>query len=189
MIHFFSNEKTGVPFVSLPHRFDKKNNIVVNINSEASSRRLTVAKAVEVLAALRKLSDLPIMLIGAPKEKLFVDEVFSKLEEKNNVHNLAGKTNLSSLIELLASASIMLTTDSGPAHLANALGTHTVVLFGAGDEKNTAPYNSNRTIVRLNKLSCEPCLKNTCVRYEVPQCLQQLDTELIISKVKSQLQS
>jgi ADP-heptose:LPS heptosyltransferase len=90
------------------------------------------------------------------------------------------------LVTLLASAQVMLSTDSGPAHLANALGTHTVVLFGAGNENNTAPYNAdNRTIVRLNKLSCEPCQKNVCVKYKIPQCLQQLDVDMIVSKVKN----
>ena len=88
----------------------------------------------------------------------------------------------------MASAQVMLTTDSGPAHLANALGTHTVVLFGAGKESNTAPYNiGDRTIIRLNKLSCEPCQKNVCLKYEVPQCLQQLDVDMIVSKVQDQL--
>jgi hypothetical protein len=63
-----------------------------------------------------------------------------------------------------------------------------VVLFGAGDEKNTAPYNYDLcSVVRLNKLSCEPCRKNVCKRYEVPQCLQQLDMGMIVNKVKDQL--
>ena len=82
----------------------------------------------------------------------------------------------------------MLTTDSGPAHLANALGTHTVVLFGAGDENNTAPYNHEyRTIIRLGKLDCEPCRKNVCIRYGTPQCLEQLDTHMIIQTTQLQL--
>ncbi len=81
----------------------------------------------------------------------------------------------------------MLTTDSGPAHVANALGTPAIVLFGAGNENNTAPYNNNKKIIRLNKLSCEPCLKNRCKLYEVPQCLQQLDTGFIISQVTTSL--
>ncbi len=184
LIQFFSKQKLGDPMVLLQHGVERKNSIVVNINSEASSRRFTIAKAIEILNALRKASALPIMLIGAPKEKSFVEEVFNKLDRKDNIYNLAGTTNLSALIELLASASILLTTDSGPAHVANALGTHTVVLFGAGNENNTAPYNSNRTIIRLNKLGCEPCLKNACKLYEVPQCLQQLDSSFIISQVK-----
>ena len=92
------------------------------------------------------------------------------------------------LAETLASGQLLLTTDSGPAHLANALGTHTVVLFGAGKESNTAPYNKDlRNIIRLGQLDCEPCEKNICVRYGTPQCLERLDTIQIIETVKLHL--
>jgi heptosyltransferase II len=188
LLRLYTENETGTPVVKLQHSFQKKDHVVVNINSEASSRRLTVSKAVEEISALRKTVAQAIVLIGAPKEKPFVDEVFEQLGNKTGIENLAGKTNLSSLIELLASAQVMLTTDSGPAHLSNALGTYTVVLFGAGEEKNTAPYNYDLcSVVRLNKLSCEPCRKNVCKRYEVPQCLQQLDMDMIVNKVKDQL--
>jgi ADP-heptose:LPS heptosyltransferase len=189
LLGLYTERERGTPKVVLTHPFIKKDHLVVNINSEASSRRLTVNKAVEEIDELRRRINNPIFLIGAPNEKAFVEEVFEKLQDKNGVENLAGKTNLASLIELLASAQLMLSTDSGPAHLANALGTYTIVLFGAGKETNTAPFNEDlRTIIRLNKLSCEPCQKNICVRYEVPQCLQQLDVSMIVSKIKEQLQ-
>jgi lipopolysaccharide heptosyltransferase II len=188
LLELFSGKKTDAPNVSLHHSFQKKPHIVVNINSEASSRRLTVPKAVEELNLLRKSIAEPIYLIGALKEKPFVDEVVNKLENKSNIENVAGRTNLPQLVELLASAQLVLTTDSGPAHLANALGTHTLVLFGAGNEANTAPYNKSLlTAIRLGKLSCEPCVKNVCKLYEVPQCMQQLNMEMVISKVFKQL--
>lgn len=190
LLELFTGKKAGAPEVWLQHQYPKKAGIVVNINSEAQSRRLTVSKAVEEIKALRNAVDLPIVLIGAPKEKAFVAEVFERLEKKENIENLAGNTALPALVEVLASASLMLSTDSGPAHLANALGTKTVVLFGAGNENNTAPYNTAfNTVIRLNQLSCEPCLKNVCVRYKVPQCLQQLDVAVIINKTVQQLQN
>lgn len=186
----FAGHKSLHPEVRLVHSFSKKNFIVVNINSEASSRRLTVSKAVEEISALRSLISMPIYLIGAPKEKAFVDNVFAQLSTKENITNIAGQTPLPALIELLASAQLLLSTDSGPAHLANALGTRTVVLFGAGNENNTAPFNAARnSVIRLGQLSCEPCLKNTCARYEVPQCLQQLDSNQIARRVKAQLET
>jgi ADP-heptose:LPS heptosyltransferase len=189
LLELFTGKKAAPPNVSLQHSFHKGQHVVVNINSEASSRRLTIPKAVEELNLLRKNITAPIYLIGAPKEKAFIDEVVNNLENKNQIQNVAGKTSLLQLAELLASAQLVLTTDSGPAHLANALGTHTIVLFGAGNEANTAPYNSSLlTRIRLGKLSCEPCVKNICKLYEVPQCMQQLDMEMIISKAVKQLE-
>jgi ADP-heptose:LPS heptosyltransferase len=91
-------------------------------------------------------------------------------------------------MQLFATSAVVLTTDSGPAHVANALGVHTIVLFGAGNENNTAPYNkNNRTIIRLGQLACEPCVSNTCKLYGVPQCLQRLDENVITAAVENAL--
>ncbi len=180
--------KTKLPAVpiQLKHSFKKENYIVVNINSEASSRRLTEEKAVELLSVLQRAVPQRIILIGAPKEVPFIHGVLKKLGE-TGFDNRAGKTTLPQLAELLAAAKLLLTTDSGPAHLANALGTHTIVLFGAGNEQHTAPYNKTlRTIIRLGQLSCEPCEKNVCVRYPTPQCLERLNTIAIVNEVVRQ---
>lgn len=183
LLQTFSNTHIPAPVLQLRHAQSKQDYLVVNINSEASSRRLTEAKAVELLTMLEKKVSQKIVLIGAPKEMPFVHGVLKKLPP-NRFENQCGKTTLPQLVELLAAARLLLTTDSGPAHLANALGTHTIVLFGAGNEKETAPYNASlRTIIRLNHLSCEPCEKNKCLRFETPQCLERLDSAFIVTQV------
>lgn len=185
----FTGKESGPLNVRLHHSFAKRNYVVVNINSEASSRRLTQAKAVEILSALQKSFEEKIVLIGGPKEASFVNGVLQTMNDKAGIESLAGKTSLADLVQVLASAKAVLTTDSGPAHLSNALGTQTVVLFGAGNENNTAPYNKacGQTI-RLGKLSCEPCTKNVCVQFGTPQCLELLETEKILSSLKDALQ-
>ena len=189
LLEKFTGRKSMHGFIKLKHSIQKDTYIVVNINSEASSRRLTEQKAIELLSLLQKTIPEKIVLIGAPKEAGFVYEVLKKLPGEN-IESKAGKTTLPQLVSLLASAKLLLTTDSGPAHLANALDTFTVVLFGAGNELKTAPYNENlRSIIRLNQLSCEPCEKNVCVRYGTPQCLERLDAGLIVREVAAHLKS
>lgn len=183
LLESYTGQAAGRPVVALQHGYPKEGAVVVNINSEAASRRLTVAKATELLNNLCAATDRAIILVGAPKEAPFVASVVRQLADPGRVKNRAGTTSLPQLAQVLASASLVLTTDSGPAHLSNALGTHTVVLFGAGNENNTAPYGTgHRTIIRLNRLSCEPCLKNVCVRYGLPQCLEQLNSSLIVEQ-------
>ena len=174
--------------VQLHHSFSRQDYIAININSEASSRRLTVPKAVEIITAVRERFAEKMVLIGGPNEKEFVEAVLESTTNKNNIESLAGKTSLKELVRVLASAKLLLSTDSGPAHLANALGTQTVVLFGAGNENNTAPYNKELLqTIRLGKLSCEPCTKNICVQFDTPQCLELLETEVIITAMKKAL--
>jgi len=181
LLEFYTNKQPAPIDVRMPHSFAKGDHLVVNINSEASSRRLTVPKAVEILNEVRQAFPNKIVLIGGPGEKQFVEDVYRQLKNKTGIESVAGKTSLYQLIETLASAKLVLTTDSGPAHLANALGTQTVVLFGAGNENNTAPYDKTRLqVLRLGKLSCEPCTKNVCIQFGTPQCLELLETEKII---------
>lgn len=183
LLERFSGSTVNIPAVRLALPEIKRNNaLVININSEASSRRLPFAKAVSLVDAVRKATDCPIILVGGPAEKAFVDSVYAALASTDNMENMAGKTDLPQLLALLASCTVMLSTDSGPAHLANAAGTHTVVLFGAGNEKITAPYNPNKTIIRLGQLPCEPCVSNTCKRFDEPHCLTLLD-EMTVAAV------
>ena len=181
----FIKTEVDVPSVELNTSItEKKNAVIVNINSEASSRRLPAEKAVSIINLLRKQITEEIILVGSTKEKIFVDEVYQQLDNKNNITNSSGKTNLPELINLLGSCPVMLTTDSGPAHVANALSTYTVVLFGAGNENNTAPYNkTNRSIIRLGQLTCEPCVSNTCKLYGTPKCLVMLDENIIVQQI------
>ena len=188
LLSLFTGKTADNITVGLHQNKMREDYVVVNINSEASSRRLTVAKAVEIISALRMNMQQTIVLIGAPKEKAFIDSVLALLPQADNIVSRAGDTTLPQLAQLLGSAKAMLTTDSGPAHLANALQTPTIVLFGAGNEANTAPYMAQYcTVIRLGELSCEPCRKNVCVRYETPQCLERLSTTFIVEQVKAKI--
>jgi heptosyltransferase II len=185
LLEQFVGQQLAIPTVSLLYGDEHiKESLVVNINSEATSRRLPVLKAVSIIDAIRKAIPNEILLVGSPKEKVFVDEVFHLLFDKKSITNIAGQTSLKEMVNVFASCKAALSTDSGPAHVCNALGKKTIVLFGAGNEKNTAPFNKENCIVmRLGKLSCEPCVKNICKVYGTPECLLQLDEELIVENI------
>jgi lipopolysaccharide heptosyltransferase II len=159
------------------------NKVLVNFNSEASSRRMPIDKAKTIIDLLTNtFKTATFAFIGSPKEAAFVEQVIDKAENTDRIENLAGKTDLAGLINLVAASAAILTTDSGPAHLANSVGTPTIVLFGAGNEHNTAPYNKQYlTVIRYGKLSCEPCVKNTCKLYGIPKCMQMIDDLQIIN--------
>ncbi|GAA4334839.1 lipopolysaccharide heptosyltransferase II [Mucilaginibacter gynuensis] len=163
------------------------NRVIINFNSEASSRRMPVAKGRELLNQLT--AALPghyFELVGAPKDSPYVEELLSGLNHADRLINSCGKTNLSGLTRLMAESKAILTTDSGPAHLANSVGLPTVVLFGAGNEHNTAPYNKeDLSVIRYGQLSCEPCVKNTCKLYGIPKCMELLNNQKIIEALST----
>lgn len=172
-----------------PASKDASSKVVINFNSEASSRRMPVDKGRSIINALTAhFTDLSFVFVGSPKEAPFIDELLKGTNNPNRLHNQAGKTNLKGLADLMASSKAVLTTDSGPAHLANALDAPTIVLFGAGNELNTAPYNkTNLHVIRYGELPCEPCVRNTCKLYGVPKCMEMLDEEKIIKALSLHL--
>lgn len=159
------------------------NRVLINFNSEADSRRMPLDKAKTIINLLTNtFTGTTFTFIGSPKEGAFVEQVIDYAENRVRIGNFAGKTDLISLSALMAASAAVLTTDSGPAHLANSVGTPTIVLFGAGNEHNTAPYNKQHLkIIRYGKLSCEPCVKNTCKLYGIPKCMQLIDELQIIN--------
>jgi lipopolysaccharide heptosyltransferase II len=182
-------EATGANIPSQPAVFLQNqsikhpNRIIVNVNSEAESRRLPVAKAISIINLLRRQTDAELVLVGSPKEKPHVDAVYKGLAYRDGIVNEAGNTNMKQFIELLGTAPVMLTTDSGPMHLANALGVHTIALEGASDERNTAPFNiAKSTLIRSGTLPCEPCVKNVC-RFGEPLCLLNMQDQQIVTAV------
>jgi lipopolysaccharide heptosyltransferase II len=175
---FLQNRSTLIP-----------NRVIINVNSEAEARRLPVEKAIGILSLLRASTDAELVLVGSPKEVPHVQAVYDGVIDKTNILMMAGKTNLRQLMDLFGTAPVMLTTDSGPMHLANALGVHTVALEGASDEKNTAPYNAaKRTLIRSGLLPCEPCVKNVC-KFGVPKCLMNMQEVTIVNAVLQALET
>ncbi len=184
LLVLFSNKNAAPISVQFKKNGKASEQIIVNINSEATSRRLPTEKAVSLINTLRAQVNNEIVLTGSPAEKEFVDTVYNMLNDKNRITNIAGKTNLHELADVIANSKILLSTDSGIAHLGNALGVYTIVLFGAGNENKTAPFNKeNCTTIRLGELSCEPCENNICRKFGTPKCLTLLSNQRITGEI------
>ena len=96
--------------------------------------------------------------------------------------NLAGRTPLKALAALLARAAVTVSVDSGPMHLAAALGTPLVALFGPTDPSRTGPYGPGPRCVLQERLPCVPCLDRCC---RVPQrrlCMRSLDPQRVAAE-------
>jgi heptosyltransferase II len=180
----FSGKSLGPREVKLQPQPQKTSGLILlNFNSEAESRRMPLDKGKELLNLLTQtFADTQFGLIGGPKDAVYVEELLQGAANLDRINNYCGKTTLVTLANLMAGAKVLLSTDSGPAHLANSVGLPVVALFGAGDERNTAPYNANKlTLIRAGQLPCEPCVRNVCKLYGIPKCMQLLDDARIIN--------
>jgi 3-deoxy-D-manno-octulosonic-acid transferase/heptosyltransferase-1 len=97
--------------------------------------------------------------------------------------NLGGRTTLRELASLYRDASLVITTDSGPMHLAAAVGTPVVALFGPTDPARTGPCGPGHRIIRRG-ISCSPCFRKQC---EAPRCMTEITVEDVFAAVKDML--
>lgn len=154
--------------------------VVLNINSWALSRRMSLGKWASISNELIRRLNCNIILIGTEKEKFYTDNLVKLIPASKNVIDLSGKITLYSLVSVLKKVDLMISTDSGPAHLANGLGIDVIVLFGAGDERNTAPYNrKNLCIVKADNIKCAPCVSNAC-KFGKLRCLEEIKEQKVV---------
>ncbi|HOJ51951.1 MAG TPA: lipopolysaccharide heptosyltransferase II [Syntrophales bacterium] len=121
---------------------------------------------------------LPVVFTGSKREEAYIKRIENAM--KGKPINLAGQTTLRELAEIYRHALLVVTTDSGPMHIAAAVGTPTVALFGPTDPKRTGPYGPGHRVLR-SPISCSPCLLKNCPHH---QCMADIEVEDVFSHVE-----
>lgn len=126
------------------------------------AKRWLPERFAEAAAQLAKERCAGIAIFGS-REEAFIGETVRAAVETAGLpcFNFAGKTNLQEFIDMAAACDVFLTNDSGPMHIASALGVPTVAIFGATDEIATGPTGSHSKVVRV-AVECSPCLLREC---------------------------
>jgi len=119
-----------------------------------------------------------IAVFGTAVENELVERVVAAGGDR--VRSYAGKTSLGELAALLAACDVVVANDTGPLHLAAAVGTPVVALFGSSDPAATAP-RGERVTVMFRGLSCSPCLRQVCP--EDTACLRDISPREVYERV------
>lgn len=124
----------------------------------ASSRQWNPERFAELVRRLAG-QGVRVVVFGGPGERALAASVAGGV-----ALDLAGRTDIPLLATGLAECDLLVTNDTGPMHLAAAVGTPTVSLWGAGDPTSTGPVGVGHELLRHAELPCVPCLKNECPR-------------------------
>jgi lipopolysaccharide heptosyltransferase II len=102
--------------------------------------------------------------------------------------DLTGQLSLSEMVEWVRLSELMVTNDTGPMHVAAALGMPVVALFGPTEPCRTGPYGQLNHVLQLD-LPCVPCLKSHCRWSQPMECLRAIPPAKVFDAVKKQLAS
>jgi len=103
----------------------------------------------------------------------------------DRLHNLTGKTSLTELAAILRNAAAAAGPDSGPGHIAAAVGTPYVALFGPTDPDRVAPYRCEALVVRAGR-ECIGCYRKTC-RHKSANCMAAITPAMVMNKLDQAL--
>ena len=113
--------------------------------SRAAGKDWPIDRFANVALALRQQHDATFHIVGGPDDRALCEALAAAIG--TGIHNHAGKTSLIELGSLLQMIDILITVDSGPMHMAAAIGTPTLALFGPTSPLRTGPYGTQHRVI------------------------------------------
>jgi heptosyltransferase I len=140
------------------------------------TKRWPIERFAAMVAPLRARFGLQSLIAGGPGDIELAREIPGAID-------LTGKTTLRQLTALLERADLVIANDSGPMHIAAALGRPLVTAFGPTNPIRTGPYRRDDSVIRLD-IPCSPCYSRGCSHQS---CLQLLEIEPVLTLAEEQM--
>ncbi len=156
--------------------------IGIHTGSRSPARRWPVEHFAQLADTLVQRFHAQIILTGSNDERSTVREVAAHMQTQ--ALDLAGQTSLGGLAALIGELDLFVSNDTGPAHVANAIGTPSVTIFGPVDPHRWASLDQKRHPIVRHPVACSPCS-----HWECPidhRCLRRLRPEMVFA-VASQI--
>ena len=119
------------------------------------------------------------VIVASSSDSRIAEEVAAASSGK--ALSLAGKTDLKGLASVIKGAKFLVSGDTGPAHIAVALGIPVFTIFGPANPKRTGPYGDMHTVIRLD-LPCSPCYrKKKCRDWK---CMEDLTVGMVFDSIR-----
>jgi heptosyltransferase-2 len=146
-----------------------------------SAKRWPAERYAELASRLRG-EGMAVCVLGSAKESPLAEEIRER-SGADLIFNFCGRTSLTEAAELLAAARVAITNDSGLMHVAAAVGTHVVAIYGSSSPRFTPPLTERKTIL-YRALSCSPCFARECPLGHL-NCLYGISVESVLDAARA----
>ncbi len=159
--------------------------ITINPCSRRKYKEWVHDRWAEVADGIWEQHRIPAIFVGAPEESGTAEGIVRRCAGR--AFNLAGRTTLGELAALLARSTVHLGVDSAPPHIAFAVGTPTVTIFGPSDWKGWVVTDAIHRVV-MPDWNCAPCSDTGCKDSHRSLCLEGLGTDAVVREVVAVLE-
>ena len=157
--------------------------VVIHPGSVMETKRWDAVKFGEVAQGLSSRG-FTIVVTAGPGEESFASKVATQVQGTVILLRLS----IPELAELIRGARLYVGNDSGPMHLAAAVGTPVVAAWGSSDSQRWRPWTSNYRVVQ-NPFECNPCPGYRCLVAASPLCIESVTTDQVNAAIEELLGS
>lgn len=154
----------------------------LHVSGGRESKQWHLSRFAEVGRTLAEEGRVTLVLTGGAGDRALVDEVKSQLGSAPVV-DTTGALDLPAMAALLSRLTMLITGDTGPMHLAAAVGTPVIALFGPSDPRRYGPLTEHQQVLRV-QLPCSPCgqvrLPPERCRGHVPDCMDGITVAAVV---------
>lgn len=158
--------------------------ITINPYSRWEYKEWDNDKWVQIVNRLWEVFRIPAVLIGSLEEAPAAEAIIENCQ--GNAYNLAGKTSLGELAAVVATSTLHMGVDSAAPHIAAAVGTSTVTIFGPGNWKGWTVMDDLHRVVTAD-MPCVPCNRKGCEDSGASRCLEGISADDVWGAVRSVL--
>ncbi|BCA54245.1 putative Lipopolysaccharide heptosyltransferase II [Nitrospira sp. KM1] len=157
--------------------------IAMNVSARWPTKRWPAGSFAAVADRIQEERLGAVVFTGGPAERGDAERVKALMRTKPM--DITGASSVGVLPALLSRASVLVTNDSGPMHVAAAVGTPVVAVFGPTSPARTGPYGSGHRVLKTS-IPCSPCFSRTCRNAVTLECLHLVSPEQVMAAVESQ---
>ena len=178
-----ASDKISVDGLIRDHGLQEKILVGINPMAKWDTKLWEQEKFASIGDRLQKEFPCKVIFTGSKGDRAKIDQIIDKMEEEPI--NLAGQTTLKELAYLYSKCEVVISTDTGPMHIAAAMGCPVVALFGPTAPWRTGPYGKGHSVIR-EEMQCSPCFKRRCSDLT---CMKNITVEKVLDRVKEHLNS
>ncbi len=155
---------------------------VLFVGSRWQSKQWFPKQMAECAETLQRDFGLSVVLLGATEDRELARQAMAKAN--NQLHDRVGRTSLREAIAIIQRAKVAVGPDTGLMHIAAALGTPVISLWGATEPRRTGPFGFADLAIR-GRAPCAPCYNKTCPIGRI--CMQSITATDVAAKIAAAL--